>query len=240
MTQINAHGQPVGDEVVGWSPRPWPESARLEGRYVRLAPLTSASYADLYAATCGPEDERLWTYRPAERPTSLAGLWMHLAAAVDSATELPYAIVPAEGPRAGKATGLASYLRIEPAHGSIEIGGILFGRDLQRTRAATEAIHLMMAYAFDDLGYRRIEWKCDSLNEPSRRAARRLGFRHEGRFRSHLVLKGRNRDTDWFSVTAQEWPGVCAAHRRWLDPTNFDAEDRQRSSLSGLTAQERG
>ena len=118
----------------------------------------------------------------------------------------------------------------------MEIAGVLFSRRLQRTRAATEAVHLTMRYAFDDLGYRRFEWKCDSLNKPSRRAARRLGFRYEGRFRHHMVTKGRNRDTDWFSVTDTEWPEVHAAHRTWLDPGNFDADGCQRMSLSSLTA----
>ncbi|MEX0426538.1 GNAT family N-acetyltransferase [Nocardioides sp. DS6] len=219
-----------------WTPRPWPEPVALEGRYVRVTPLTSAAYADLYAATCGPDDVDLWTYRPVEAPTSLAALWMHLAEAVDAPDQVPYALVPTEGERAGKASGLASYLRISPTHGSLEVGGVLFGHAMQRTRAATEAIHLLMRHAFDDLGYRRLEWKCDRLNEPSRRAALRLGLSHEGRFRRHLVVKGRNRDTDWFAVTDEEWPAVRAAHERWLDPANFDLDGQQRVALSALTA----
>ncbi len=126
-------------------------------------------------------------------------------------------------------------MRIDPHHGQVEVAGVLLGRALQRTRAATEAIHLLMRNAFD-LGYRRFEWKCDSLNEPSRRAALRLGFVEEGRFRNHMVTQGRNRDTDWFSLTDGEWPAVRTAHERWLDPANFDDEGRQRVALAAMRA----
>jgi len=222
----------VGEAVPGWVPRPRPEPVRLEGRYVDLEPLSSAHYADLFAATCGPDDDGLWTYRPVERPTSLAALWMHLAGIVDSPVDVSFALVPREGPSAGRAAGVASYLRIEPAHGQIEVGGILLGAGLRRTRAATEAVHLLMRHAFDTLGYRRFEWKCDSLNEPSRWAARRLGFVPEGTFRNHMVVKGHNRDTDWFSVTDAEWPAVRARHEAWLDPANFGADGGQREALA--------
>ncbi|RJS45040.1 GNAT family N-acetyltransferase [Nocardioides cavernaquae] len=222
----------VGDAVPGWVPRPRPEPLRLQGRYVDVEPLSSAHYADLFAATCGPDDDSLWTYRPIDRPSTLPTLWMHLAAAVDSPVDLAFALVPREGPSAGAAAGVASYLRIEPAHGQVEVGGILLGRALQRSRAATEALHLLMGHAFDDLGYRRFEWKCDSLNEPSRRAAERLGFRHEGRFRNHMVVKGRNRDTDWFSVTDVEWPAVRERHEAWLEPSNFATDGQQRTALA--------
>ncbi|MCR1782619.1 GNAT family N-acetyltransferase [Nocardioides carbamazepini] len=236
MSGTNEHGQGVGDPVPGWEPRPRPEPVLLNGSHVAVEPLTSARYAELFAATCGPGDADLWTYRPIPRPASLPELWMHLAAYVDDPALVTFALVPLEGEAAGTAAGIASYLRIEPAHGQVEVGGVLFGRALQRTRAATEAIHLMMRHAFDDLGYRRFEWKCDSRNEPSRRAALRLGFVEEGRFRNHMVTQGRNRDTDWFSVTDTEWPAVRAAHEQWLDPANFDDTGRQRRSLGELTA----
>ncbi|KAA1425765.1 GNAT family N-acetyltransferase [Nocardioides antri] len=234
MPEQNAFGQYVGDVVPGWEPRPAPEPVTLQGSYVRVIPLSSVHYADLYDAVCGLEDGGLWTYRPIARPTSLADLWMHLAELVDSPVDLTFTLVPTEGERADRATGIASYMRIDPRTGQVEVAGVLFGRALQRTRAATEAIHLLMRHAFDDLGYRRFEWKCDSLNEPSRRAARRLGFVYEGRFRNHMVTQGRNRDTDWFSVTAEEWPQVSAAHRAWLDPANFDGDGRQLTRLSAL------
>ncbi|HJQ07112.1 MAG TPA: GNAT family protein [Nocardioides sp.] len=231
MSEVNAFGQQVGGVVEGWEPRERPEPTVLEGRYVRVVPLTSAHYSDLFAATCGADDGDLWTYRPIPRPTSLPDLWMHLAGQADRDDMVTFAFVPTEGERAGRATGIASYLRIEPDHGQVEVGGVLLGRDLQRTRAATEAIHLLIGHAFDDLGYRRFEWKCDSLNEPSRRAAARYGFTYEGRFRNHLVVQGRNRDTDWFSITDGEWPAIRARHEAWLDAANFDADGRQRSPL---------
>jgi RimJ/RimL family protein N-acetyltransferase len=232
VPELNPHGQYVGDVVPGWETRPAPEPVTLQGRYVRVVPLSSVHYSDLFAAVCGPDDDALWTYRPVARPTSLADLWMHLAGLVESPVDLTFALVPTEGEGSDRASGIASYFRIDPRTGQVEVAGVLFGSALRRTRAATESIHLLMRYAFEDLGYRRFEWKCDSLNEPSRRAARRLGFAYEGRFRNHMVTQGRNRDTDWFSVTAEEWPAVCAAHEAWLDPDNFDTEGRQRVALS--------
>ena len=226
-------GQPVGELVDGWRARPWPEPVTLEGRYVQVAPLSSTQYSDLYAGVCGPDDADLWTYRSIPKPTSLQDLWMHLARLVDAADVVPFAFIPKEGERAGRASGVAGYCAIDPGNGRIEVGGVLFGPALARTRAATEAIHLLMRHAFDTLGYRRLEWKLNSLNEPSRRAAERFGFSYEGRFRNHMVVQGRNRDTDWFSVTAEEWPKARESHERWLDPANFDEHGRQRSRLRG-------
>ncbi|QYJ04466.1 GNAT family N-acetyltransferase [Nocardioides panacisoli] len=231
MPDTNEFGQRVGDVVAGWEPRPAPAPVTLRGRYVTVLPLSSAHYADLYAACCGEDDGDLWTYRTIDRPTSLPGLWMHLAELLDRPDALTFALVPGEGPDAGRAAGIASYTRIEPAHGQVEVSGILLGRSLQRTRAATEALHLLAAHALDDLGYRRVEWKCDALNDASRRAATRLGFTHEGRFRQHLVVKGRRRDTDWYAITDEEWPQVRESHLRWLAPENFDDDGRQRTSL---------
>ncbi|EAQ00400.1 GCN5-related N-acetyltransferase [Janibacter sp. HTCC2649] len=231
MPELNSFGQSVGDVVPGWEGRPAPELVTLEGDYVRIVPLDSVHYADLFAAVCGPEDDSLWTYRPIPKPTSLATLWMHLADVLDS-PNLTFALIPLEGERAGLASGIASFYRIDPQTGQVEVAGVLYARSLQRTRGATEAIHLMMRYAFDDLGYRRFEWKCDSLNEPSRRAALRLGFTYEGQFRNHMVTQGRNRDTDWFSITDGEWPRVRTAHEAWLAPGNFDDTGHQRTSLA--------
>src|SRR5262249_47942743 len=132
----------------------------------------------------------------------------------------------------GCAAGYASYMRIEPAHRAIEVGGILYTPALQRTRGATEAMYLMARHAFEDLGYRRYEWKCDSQNEPSRRSALRLGFTFEGIFRQHMIVRGRNRDTAWYSIIDNEWPSRKQAFQRWLDPGNFDEKGRQRSPLA--------
>lgn len=231
MPWTNDHGQRVGDPVPGWTPRPRPVPVLLEGRYVRLEPLSTDHAADLHASLCRPGDEPLWTYRPTDPPADVPAMADLVRAHLAAAELVTFALVPVGGP----AQGIVSYTRIDPATGQVEIAGVLYSRALQRTRAATEAIHLAMRHAFDELGYRRFEWKCDSLNEPSRRAALRLGFTYEGRFRHHMVTKGFNRDTDWFSVTDTEWPAVRAAHERWLDPANFDADGRQRTRLSELT-----
>jgi len=224
---MNEYGLQVGDVVPGWTPRARPEPVTLTGRYVALEPLGTGHAEALYGALCNPGDEELWTYRPTDPPVdvrAMVALIEHHLAASDMVT---FALVPT----GEEAQGTASYTRIDPATGQVEIAGVLYAKTLQRTQAATEAIHLSMRYAFDDLGYRRFEWKCDSLNEPSRRAAARLGFTYEGRFRNHMVTKGRNRDTDWFSVTDAEWPAVKAAHERWLDPANFDVDGRQLTRL---------
>jgi RimJ/RimL family protein N-acetyltransferase len=220
--------QPVGRAVPAWSTRPSPEPDRLSGRYVDLRPLSSAYYSDLYAAVCGPGHESRWTYLPAAMPKDLPALWMLMANRVE-ADPTTYAIVPAEG---GRTSGTVSLCAIDTAHGSAEIGWVLFGESMARTRAATEAIHLLQSWVFDELGFRRLEWKCDSLNEPSRRAAIRFGFTYEGRFRNHRVVKGHNRDSDWFSITDDEWPAIRARHEAWLDPANFDADGRQLRALS--------
>jgi RimJ/RimL family protein N-acetyltransferase len=232
VPEVNEYGQPVGDVVPDWSPRPRPDAVTLSGRYVVVEPLAVSHAVALLDSVCGPDDRPLWTYRPTEPPGDLDEMTELIATTLAAPDLLTFALRP-EG-RA--AEGIASLTRIDPATGQVEVAGVLFARTLQRTRAATEAIHLLMRYAFDDLRYRRFEWKCDALNEPSRRAAVRLGFTYEGRFRNHMVTKGRNRDTDWFSVTDAEWSAVRAAHEAWLDPANFDESGRQRTSLSAARA----
>lgn len=204
----------------------------LTGAYVTLEPLHPGHAEPLHDALCGPLDEPLWTYRFTAPPRDVVSMRALIDADLADPATLTFALLP----RDEGAAGIASYARIDPATGQLEVAGVLLSRRLQRTRAGTEAVHLAMRHAFDDLGYRRFEWKCDSLNEPSRGAARRLGFRYEGRFRNHMIVKGRNRDTDWFSVIDAEWPRVRAAHERWLDAGNFDESGQQRTSLSSLTA----
>lgn len=233
-TTTNEHGQRLG-RPVDWTPRTAPAPVRLEGRGVRLEPIGPEHLDDLYAATCGPEAEPSWTYLFQERPRDPDELAALVEAnAADPATVM-FVLVPVE---TGRAAGFCTLMRVDAAMGSVEVGGINLGRQLQRSRAATEAMYLLMRHVFDDLGYRRYEWKCDSLNERSRRAALRLGFIWEGRFRNALVYKGRNRDTDWFSITDLEWPRVKRALEQWLDDRNFDEAGRQRVRLAARPPQE--
>jgi len=225
----NDLGQPIGFPVPAWEPRPRPPLAALEGRYCRLELLEAERHAEaLFAANRLDESGGRWTYLPYGPFDQLDDYrsWIDGVAAREDPQFL--AIIDRER---GSATGVASYLRIDPAMGVIEVGGINYSPLLAQTRAATEAMYLMMARAFDELGYRRYEWKCDSLNAPSRAAAQRLGFTYEGQFRQVAMYKGRNRDTDWFAITDGEWPVLKASFERWLDPSNFDADGQQLSSL---------
>ncbi|SDM43993.1 Protein N-acetyltransferase, RimJ/RimL family [Methylobacterium phyllostachyos] len=206
----------------------------MEGRTCRLVPLDAAAHAaGLFAAYSAAPDPRGWTYLPDEMPESAAEFRDRLEARAASEDPLFHTILD----RGSDAPlGLAAYLRIDPANGVIEVGHLNFGPGLQRTPASTEAMALMMSRAFDELGYRRYEWKCDSLNAPSRAAALRLGFTAEGLFRNAVVVKGRSRDTAWFSITDTEWPKVRAGFAAWLDPGNFDAQGHQRRGLAELRA----
>ena len=202
-----------------------PAHRPLTGARVRLEPLDPERHADdLLAAAAG--DPRLWDYLPYGPFADAAELGAWLGERAASSDPLFLAIVDLA---TGRASGVASYLRIEPVHGCIEIGHIWFGAALQRTPAATETIYLLARHAFDDLGNRRLEWKCDAANARSRRAAERFGFTFEGVFRQHMIVKGRNRDTAWFALLDGEWPAVRAAYEAWLSPENFDAGGRQRS-----------
>ena len=228
----NAYGQPIGPAVEGWSARPRPPRSDLVGRYCRLEPVTASRHEeDLFAACMEAPDDRDWTYLFVDRPASRADFQSYLMKLERSEDPLHFAIV--EG-YSGKAVGTVARMRIEPVHGVIEVGSIVFSPRLQKTRAATESMYLLMRRAFDELGYRRYEWKCDSLNAPSRAAAQRYGFKFEGIFRNAIVYKGRNRDTAWYSITAEEWPRVRAAFEAWLDPANFDARGTQKQRLSEL------
>jgi RimJ/RimL family protein N-acetyltransferase len=217
---------------VDWTPAPRPKRQVLEGTRVRLEPFDPERHRNALHETLHQEDgdPRLWDYLPYgpfTRP-EWDSWFAHSAASEDP---LFFAIVDrsGEGP-----LGQASYLRIEPQLGVIEIGHIALGPKLQRTPAATEAMFVLARHAFDDLGYRRLEWKCDALNGRSCRAAERLGFTFEGIFRQHMIVKGRNRDTAWFSIIDREWPPVRAAFEQWLAPENFDDEGRQHQSLGDI------
>ena len=229
---VHVDDRPLG-EPVDFTGARRPGGAALRGRYVLLRPLDpAADAAPLHEVSHGPAgDPSVWDYLFDGPFTDAAALERCLEKWAAAADRRFYAVVPE--PVAGEsARGVLSYLRIEPAHGCIEVGNIMFGAGLQRTRAATEAIHLLARHAFEDLGYRRLEWKCNALNAPSRRAAERFGFRFEGVFEQHMVIKGRNRDTAWYAITDRRWPDVRAAFDAWLSPENFDAAGRQRRSLS--------
>jgi RimJ/RimL family protein N-acetyltransferase len=201
------------------------------GRYCRLEPVEQRHEAELFAAYMEAPDGRDWTYLFSERPENAADFRAYLSKLEKSEDPLHFTIVDTE---AGKCLGTAALMRIEPTHGVIEVGSITFAPRLKKTRAATESMYLMMRRAFDELGYRRYEWKCDSLNAPSRAAAARYGFTFEGIFRKAIVYKGRSRDTAWFSITADEWPRVRAAFAAWLDPVNFDKDGNQKRRLADL------
>jgi RimJ/RimL family protein N-acetyltransferase len=216
--------------ALDWKPARRPERAPLEGETVRLEPVDPGRHAvDLFTAS--EVAPALWEYLAyGPFPNQLVFTeWLKERAISDD--PLFYAVVDRDS---GAARGMASLMRIVPEHGVIEIGHIWFVPALQRTRQATEAIYLLARHAFDELGYRRVEWKCDSLNAPSRRAAERFGFVFEGVFRQHMVIKDRNRDTAWFSILDGEWPASRAGFEAWLSPQNFDGEGRQRRTLTDL------
>ncbi|MGH0029567.1 MAG: GNAT family N-acetyltransferase [Myxococcota bacterium] len=226
----NALGQPIGAPLPDWKPRDAPLRARMEGRYCALEPADPDRHAaQLDDAARADPDGRMWTYLPYGPFTEPSAYrrWMETTCLGDD--PLFFSVVDA----GGRAVGMASYLRVDPAVGSVEVGHVQFTPALQRTRAATEAMYLMMRHVLGELGYRRYEWKCDALNAPSRRAAERLGFRFEGVFRQATLYKGRSRDTAWFSVLDSEWPALEERFTRWLDPANFDAAGRQRTRLRG-------
>ena len=232
MERTNEHGQPIGFALPDWTAPSFPPHAELVGRHCRLEPLEAARHArEIWEAQAEDRTGARWTYLFDGPFAGFEEFTRWLSAAQASRDPQFYAIVTD-----GVAVGLAAYLRIEPRHGVIEIGHIYYSPRLARTRAATEAMFLFMSNAFA-LGYRRYEWKCDSCNLPSRAAARRYGFSYEGKFRQAIVYKNRNRDTTWFSVIDADWrAGLEAAYLQWLDPANFDADGRQRVSLSTLTA----
>ena len=231
-SQLNHLGQPVGWPVPDWAPRPPPPRTPMAGRFCTVEPLDPERHArQLFAAYAEDREGRVWTYLPRGPYAALDEYRAYAEDACRTDDPLVHAILDNA---TGAAVGTASYMRIEPAVGVIEIGSITYSPRLQRTPAATEAMYLMMRRVFDELGYRRYEWKCDSLNAPSRAAAARLGFRYEGLFRQATITRGRNRDTTWFSIIDSEWPALRTAFEAWLDPANFDTEMRQRRSLAGF------
>ncbi len=222
-----------------WTPAKVPPRETITGETVSLEPIDPERHArPLYRAShADGVAEPLFRYLPYGPFAGFDAFkaWLDERAASTD----PYFVCVVDR-ETGSPQGMASFIRIAPEHGVIEIGHIWFAPSLQRTRQATEAIYLMARHSFDDLSYRRLEWKCDALNEPSRRAAERFGFTFEGVFRQHLVVKGRNRDTAWFSILDGEWPAVRSAFEKWLAPDNFDTAGRQRRSLADFRETRRG
>ena len=234
--ETNELGQPVGDPVLGWVARERPTADVLMGRYCTLERLDPVRHAeDLFAADRHDRRGESWTYLPYGPFADFASYrpWVaHVAAGVDPRF---YAVVDTDSAAGtsgiGRAVGVLSLMRVDSEIGSVEVGHVHYSPLLQRRRAATEAHYLLMRYVFDDLGYRRHEWKCDALNAPSRAAAERLGFTYEGTFRQSSVVKSRNRDTAWYSLLDVEWPQLSDRLQSWLAPDNFDEAGRQKSSL---------
>jgi RimJ/RimL family protein N-acetyltransferase len=227
MSRVNEFGQPVGD-AVDWAPGVRLEPVTLAGRTCRLEPLGEEHLEGLYDALCVSSPPQAWTYMPAGPFDDRDAF----RAYVDRLTALPDTIPLAILLADRTPVGIAAYLRIDHANGTAEVGYITYSSAVQRTTAATEAMYLMAAHAFDVVGVRRYEWKCDALNQPSMRAAARLGFTFEGVFRHATLVKGRNRDTAWFAITDHEWPALRKRFERWLDPGNFDELGHQRTPLT--------
>lgn len=223
--------QITGEELPGWKQPPRPQKVCLEGRYVMLEPLSAAHASGLFVENSKDKDGAGWTYLPYGpfRDEADYGDWI---ASVTGKNDPVFLAIKSKD--ASCYCGVASYLRIMPEAGSIEVGHIRMAPALQRSRASTEAMFLMMQWAFE-AGYRRYEWKCDALNQPSRRAAERLGLSYEGVFRQATIVKGRNRDTAWFAAIDKEWPALKAAFEQWLLPTNFNTNKQQIASLADLT-----
>ncbi|UYN99016.1 MAG: GNAT family N-acetyltransferase [Devosia sp.] len=205
-----------------------PDRVVLEGRYVRLEPLDRRHAADLFAVSTMAGGAERYRWLLSEAPSSLAAMEQRIAE-TNAGPDRYVAIIDKAS---GKALGQQGWMRIRPEHGSIEIGGVYWGLPMARSRLATEALFLFARHAFEDLGYRRFEWKCNNRNEPSKAAATRFGFRFEGVFRQDMIIKGENRDTAWFSILDTEWPDLRAEYERWLDPANFGADGAQLTRLA--------
>jgi len=233
----NKIGQLLGEDVLDWTEIEYPPTKPIKGNYCIVEPLdVSRHLQDLFEAFSADKKGKMWTYMYFGPFDSIETFRDWMKAASKSTDPQPYALVELS---TGKAVGMAGYGRIQKAIGVIEIGGLAFSPRLQKTPAATEAMFLMMSRVFDELGYRRCEWKCDSLNEASCRAAERLGFKFEGIFKQGAVYKGRNRDTAWYSIVDSDWPALRSAFSIWLKADNFDDEGRQQQRLQDFISSQR-
>jgi len=230
--ETNAYGQPIGPDLPGWIKRELPPITPLIGNYCRLEKLNPDRHmADLYAAFRTVSDGRDWTYLPYGPFADFASYADFMQTAARQTDPLHHAIIDVA---TNKAVGSMALMRIDPDNGVVEVGHVAYSPLLQRSKAGTEAMYLLIRRVFDELGYRRCEWKCDDLNLPSRNAAERYGFQYEGTFRQATVYKGRSRDTAWYSIIDREWPALRTAFERWLSPENFDDSGQQRQALATL------
>lgn len=227
--RYNSFNQPIGDEVKSFQNPKKPSINTIEGKYSKLEHLNSSHVDDLFTLLCAKENDANWTYLPNEPIHDSDEFNALINTRIESQDPYFFAIIDKA---TGKALGILSLLRINTKASSIEVGHIHYSSLLKRTRIATEVQYLLAKYVFETLEYRRYEWKCDSLNEPSKRAALRLGFTYEGTFRQALVYKGRTRDTDWFSITDKEWPNIKQQYEDWLDEKNFNSDGNQVNKLS--------
>ena len=221
-------------DLANWTARITPDLKSVHGRYVTIEPTAFSKHANgLFDVIGGSQNDDLWSHVAIGpwKSAALFGQAMEMHAENDGWITHLF-----RDAHSAEMLGMASYMRNRPEQGSTEVGCVVFSKKLQRTAAATEAMYLMARHVFEDLGYRRYEWKCNNANEPSKRAALRLGFTFEGVFRQDMVVKGQNRDTAWFSVTDGEWPLVKAAFEAWLEPANFAPDGVQKRSLADIRA----
>ncbi|KAJ2987199.1 hypothetical protein NUW58_g4633 [Xylaria curta] len=235
------HARPLGPVVDDTpAPRPSPET-RLSGRYVTVIGMSNEHAASLYPHVSGDENAYLWDYMLNGPFNELSEYRTAMEAEIKNNSKVYFAIIPTNEPitpsGADNVIGCASYLNINLANRSIEVGSVLFSSKLQKTALATEAMYLMAKHAIEDLGYRRYEWKCNTLNAASQRAAQRLGFTFEGIFRQHMIIKGRSRDTAWFAIIDGDWPGIKDSFDKWLGPSNFDKDGNQRKKLEDFRSE---
>lgn len=228
-------GLAIGPIMANIQPAKLPEKIILQGRYCRLEPLSTEQHgADLYRVSTVPDAQHRFQYLPETPPATEGELFDWIAQVSAAPDPMHFAVIDEQ---TGRTEGRQSLMRITPQQQSIEIGNIFWGSIIAGTRVATEANYLFAQYAFDTLGYRRYEWKCNSLNFPSRQAAIRFGFTFEGHFRRSVIVRGRTRDTSWFSIIDEEWPQLKTAYEAWLAPENFDSNGQQKSRLSEMTRQ---
>jgi len=235
--RLNAYQQPIGDDLPDWTGAKLPGATPLVGQYTRLERIDPEPHAaQLHQAYAEAPDARDWTYMTVGPFDTLAAYEAYLVRLVPSQDPMHYAVIDQAS---GAAVGTFALMRVDAPNGVIEVGSVAFSRRMQKTRLGTDVMATLLKHVFVDLGYRRFEWKCDVLNAPSRAAALRFGFAHEGLFRQAIVTRGRNRDTAWYSIIDREYPALATAYRNWLDPANFSSEGRQIRSLSACIAESR-